>query len=73
MTGPRSSYMVLPIFALANAGVVLDTAAIAGKWSLTAGIAAGLTPLAFVLASLAVVRFGPAVDGSRPPVYDQRG
>ena len=67
--GPRSSYVVLPIFALANAGVVISPGLLAGHEPLLAAIAAGLVvgkPLGFVLAAALVVRFGWA---SKPAAY----
>lgn len=56
--GARSSYLVLPFFALANAGVVLTPAILDGRWQLVAAIVLGLSlgkPLGMVgLAALAV-------------------
>ncbi len=57
--GPRSSYVVLPVFALANAGVVIATDAFAGHESLMLAITAGLVigkPLGIVLLSWLAVR-----------------
>ena len=68
--GPRSSYFVLPVFAFANAGVVLDAAALEGRGSLMLGIAAGLTfgkPVGFLVASWAAVAAGLA---EKPRAYD---
>ena len=66
---PHSSYVVLPIFALANAGVVVSAEAFRGHGVLFAAIGAGLVlgkPIGmFVLAFLAV-RFGVA---SKPDAY----
>jgi len=56
--GARSSYLVLPLFALANAGVALNADAFEGRWLLVVAIVAGLTigkPLGlFGAAALAV-------------------
>ena len=60
----RSSYLVLPIFALANAGVVLDAGLIQGRGGLVAAIAGGLMlgkPAGLVLGSYLAVRLGLAV------------
>lgn len=70
--GPRSSHLVLPVFAFANAGVVLDAAAFEGRGALMLGIAAGLTlgkPVGFVAASWAAVKTGLA---AKPRAYDWR-
>jgi NhaA family Na+:H+ antiporter len=67
--GPRSSYVVLPIFALANAGVVMSGDVLAGREALLAAIGVGLVagkPLGFVLASALVVRCGWA---TKPAEY----
>ncbi len=67
---PRSSYVVLPVFAFANAGVVIETAALEGHGMLMLAIAAGLVlgkPLGFVGASWLAVRLGLAV---KPAAYD---
>ena len=59
----RSSYVVLPIFALANAGVVISAAGLAGRGELVAAIMAGLVlgkPAGLLLASLAAVKLGLA-------------
>lgn len=58
---PWSSYLVLPLFALANAGIVLsgDTISAALTSPVTAGVAAGLVigkPLGILLAALAAVK-----------------
>jgi Na+:H+ antiporter, NhaA family len=69
---PRSSYLVLPIFALANAGVVITTAALTGHGMLMAAIVGGLTlgkPLGFVLASWLAVKTGIA---EKPAAYSWR-
>jgi Na+:H+ antiporter, NhaA family len=61
-TAPRASYIVLPVFALANAGVVLSTGVLGGgRELLMAAVAAGLVigkPLGFVLAAWLAVRLG---------------
>jgi NhaA family Na+:H+ antiporter len=70
--GPRSSYLVLPIFALANAGVVLDATVLGGRGALLMAIGAGLVlgkPLGFVGASWLAVRCGLA---EKPASYDWR-
>jgi NhaA family Na+:H+ antiporter len=56
--GARSSYLVLPLFALANAGVVLRAETFSGRGWLMAAIVAGLVigkPLGIVLASALAV------------------
>jgi NhaA family Na+:H+ antiporter len=60
---PWSSYFVLPLFALANAGLVIGGDLFDGRGLLAAAIAAGLIigkPLGFVLAALLVIRTGLA-------------
>jgi NhaA family Na+:H+ antiporter len=69
---PRASYLVLPVFALANAGVALDGGVFSGRGALMAAIAAGLVigkPVGFVLASALAVRLGVA---AKPDVYSWR-
>jgi NhaA family Na+:H+ antiporter len=69
LVGPRSSYVVLPIFALANAGVALDELALAGRERLMLAIAAGLVlgkPLGFAVSSALAVRLGLA---RKPDAY----
>jgi Na+:H+ antiporter, NhaA family len=69
---PRSSYLVLPIFALANAGVVIAAQVMAGHGMLMAAIVMGLTvgkPLGFVLASWLAVKSGLA---EKPAAYSWR-
>src|SRR5688572_29662652 len=69
---PRSSYFVLPIFALANAGVVIAAQAMGGHGMLMAAIVVGLTvgkPLGFVLASWLAVKLGVAEE---PAAYSWR-
>ncbi|HEX9772914.1 MAG TPA: Na+/H+ antiporter NhaA [Steroidobacteraceae bacterium] len=70
--GPRSSYLVLPVFALANAGVVLSVEVFRGHEPLMLAIVAGLVlgkPLGFVGASALAVRFGLA---AKPDAYSWR-
>jgi NhaA family Na+:H+ antiporter len=60
----RSSYLVLPIFALANGGVLLGTDMLRGHERLFAAICMGLVvgkPLGMVAASALAVRLGIAV------------
>ncbi|HEY3517529.1 MAG TPA: Na+/H+ antiporter NhaA, partial [Gammaproteobacteria bacterium] len=69
---PRSSYFVLPLFALANAGVVLDASVLEGREPLFAAIFAGLVigkPLGMVLFCAVAVRLGLAV---KPAEYSWR-
>ncbi len=69
---PWSSYFVLPIFALANAGVALSTDVIAGHSSLMAAVILGLVvgkPLGIVAFAWAAVKFGFA---DKPPEYNWR-
>ena len=69
---PRSSYLVLPVFALANAGVVITAEVLGGHGMLMAAIIAGLTigkPAGFILASWLAVRFGLA---EKPGAYSWR-
>jgi NhaA family Na+:H+ antiporter len=69
---PRSSYVVLPLFALANAGVVLDAGVLEGRESLFAAIFAGLVvgkPLGMALFCAAAVWLKLAV---KPPEYSWR-
>jgi NhaA family Na+:H+ antiporter len=68
----RSSYFVLPLFALANAGVELDMEGIAGHGALMAAVAAGLVigkPLGLFAASLLAVKLGVA---HKPDQYSWR-
>ncbi|TQF29698.1 Na+/H+ antiporter NhaA [Bradyrhizobium sp. UNPA324] len=70
--GARSSYAVLPIFALANAGVTINPGVLAGHGRLTAAIVASLAigkPLGVFLAAAAAVRTGIAV---KPAEYTWR-
>jgi NhaA family Na+:H+ antiporter len=69
---PRSSYLVLPIFALANAGVVITAEVLGGHGMLMAAIICGLTigkPAGFVLASWLAVKSGFA---EKPAAYSWR-
>jgi Na+:H+ antiporter, NhaA family len=69
---PRSSFLVLPLFALANAGVALTTGIWDGHESLIVAIVAGLAigkPLGFVAASALAVWLGIAV---KPTAYSWR-
>ncbi len=64
---PRSSYLVLPIFALANAGVAIGTDIFSDHSLLVFAIVAGLAigkPLGFFLASALAVRLGFAQKSS---------
>jgi NhaA family Na+:H+ antiporter len=70
--GPRSSYLVLPVFALANAGVVISADVLQGRDVLAFGIVMGLVagkPLGMVLASVLAVHLGVAV---KPQEYSWR-
>jgi Na+:H+ antiporter, NhaA family len=69
---PRSSYLVLPIFALANAGVVLAAEVLGGHGRLMAAIILGLAvgkPAGFMLASWLAVKVGVA---QKPAAYSWR-
>lgn len=62
--GTRSNYLVLPLFALANAGVVLTTDVMSSHTGLMLAVVVGLVvgkPLGMVLASALVVWLGIAV------------
>jgi len=64
---PWSSYLILPLFALANAGVVVSASVFDGRESLALAIGAGLLvgkPLGFVAASQLAVRSGLATKPS---------
>jgi Na+:H+ antiporter, NhaA family len=70
--GLRSSYLVLPIFALANAGVAMTTNVFGGRELLMLAIVFGLVigkPVGFLLASVFAVRFGLAQE---PNTYSWR-
>jgi NhaA family Na+:H+ antiporter len=61
---PWSSYLVLPVFALANAGVEIGTHLLDGRGPLSLAIVAGLVvgkPLGLMAASALAVRLGLAV------------
>lgn len=61
---PWSSYAVLPVFALANAGVMLSMSVIAGHEPLMLAIMAGLVigkPVGLTLAALGAVKAGLAI------------
>lgn len=69
---PLSSYFVLPIFALANAGITIASGSFNGRGLLMVSIVAGLTigkPLGFVLASALAVGLHLA---ERPRAYTWR-
>lgn len=69
---PWSSYFVLPVFAFANAGVVLDLDMIAGRELLVLAIACGLAigkPLGLVGVSALAVKLGVA---TKSPSYSWR-
>jgi Na+:H+ antiporter, NhaA family len=69
---PRSSYLVLPVFALANAGVVIAAEVLTGHGLLMAAIICGLAigkPAGFMLASWAAVKLGVA---DKPAAYSWR-
>ncbi|MFO1397651.1 MAG: Na+/H+ antiporter NhaA [Burkholderiales bacterium] len=69
---PWSSYLVLPLFALANAGVALAAGVFGGREGLIGAIALGLVvgkPLGFLLAPAIAVRAGIAV---KPAGYTWR-
>jgi len=69
---PWSSYGVLPLFALANAGVALGADVLHGRGALVTAIAGGLIlgkPLGMVAASALAVRLGVAV---KPAEYSWR-
>jgi NhaA family Na+:H+ antiporter len=69
---PRSSYIVLPIFALANAGVSVSATSLEGHSELMLAITLGLLlgkPIGLTLASYAAVKLGWAV---KPSEYSWR-
>lgn len=68
--GARSTYVVLPIFALANAGVVIHADVLSGQGQLMLAIMAGLVigkPLGLTMAAMAAVAMGIAV---KPEQYN---
>jgi NhaA family Na+:H+ antiporter len=70
--GARSSYAVLPVFALANAGVTFEADMFVGHWPLITAIVLGLTlgkPLGIFAASAAAVLLKAAV---KPDAYSWR-
>lgn len=70
--GARSSYIVLPVFALANAGVTFVSDRLGGHGELMAAIWVALVvgkPLGIVLASVMAIRSGIAV---KPAAYSWR-
>jgi NhaA family Na+:H+ antiporter len=70
--GARSSYIVLPIFALANAGVALTPAVLEGRGQLMLAIVAGLfvgKPVGMLALSALAARLGVA---SKPDSYSWR-
>ncbi|MGH8696798.1 MAG: Na+/H+ antiporter NhaA, partial [Burkholderiales bacterium] len=69
---PWASYLVLPVFALANAGLVWFVDVVAGHERLMLAIVLGLVvgkPAGIVLAAAAAVRLGFAI---KPPAYSWR-
>ena len=69
---PWSSYFVLPLFALANAGFALDAGMVAGHEPLIAAIVLGLVvgkPVGMVAFAAAAVRLGIA---AKPDAYSWR-
>ncbi len=69
---PRSSLLVLPVFALANAGVPIAADVLHGHETLVLAIMAGLVlgkPLGFLLAAALAVRLGIA---EKPAAYSWR-
>ena len=69
---PWSSYLVLPIFALANAGVILSLGVVQSHGNLMLGIITGLVlgkPVGILLAAWLAVRSGIA---DKPPEYSWR-
>ena len=70
--GARSSYLVLPVFALANAGVAITTEAWSGHHAMLLAIMTGLVigkPLGLISASALAVWMGLGV---KPDVYSWR-
>jgi NhaA family Na+:H+ antiporter len=70
--GARSSYLVLPLFALANAGVAITPGVVEGRGGLMLAIVAGLAlgkPVGMLALSALAVRLGLA---SKPEGYSWR-
>jgi Na+:H+ antiporter, NhaA family len=70
--GARSTYVVLPLFALANAGVAMATEVVSGRQPLILAIVIGLTigkPLGLIGASALAVRLRIA---TKPDAYSWR-
>jgi NhaA family Na+:H+ antiporter len=70
--GARSSYLVLPLFALANAGVAITPGVVEGRGGLMLAIVAGLSlgkPAGMLALSALAVRLGLA---SKPDGYSWR-
>lgn len=70
--GPRSSFLVLPVFAFANAGVVVETSVFSGHAPLMIGTAVALVvgkPLGFITATAMAVWLGFA---AKPRAYSWR-
>ncbi|MCC2681977.1 MAG: sodium/proton antiporter, NhaA family [Nitrosospira multiformis] len=69
---PRSSFLVLPVFAFANAGVVVETSVFSEHVPLMLGIATALVigkPLGFITATVTAVQLGFA---TKPNAYSWR-
>jgi NhaA family Na+:H+ antiporter len=69
---PWSSYLILPLFALANAGLVLSASRLDGQGALIAAVALGLVlgkPAGMLAGAWLAVRLGVA---SKPEAYDWR-
>jgi Na+:H+ antiporter, NhaA family len=69
---PKSSYLVLPLFALANGGVMIDTGVFGDHAALMTGTAVALVlgkPLGFCAATAAAVWLGVA---AKPRAYSWR-
>ena len=72
IVAPKSSYLVLPLFALANGGVTINTGVFEGHGELMLGIATALVigkPLGFCAATGAAVWMGIA---AKPQAYSWR-
>ncbi len=72
IVAPKSSYLVLPLFALANGGVTINTEVFEGHAALMLGIATALVigkPLGFCAATGAAVWMGIA---AKPQAYSWR-